>query len=184
MITGAGKHTFPSRTRPLRPQPPMVVQPRCCARVGCRRVYVPDWPKADQGRFRLRGSDVRGEQVFARSCHGNRGRTRKSPEPDAPGIPRPSFVLNPPEIARTPGWRHMRRLPCVFAPSRGHHGCGVRNILAPGAHKNPEEGPRDFFTQSAYDSVVVMVPAAVTLAALLHIMRDAPQGFTWLQFHS
>ena len=41
VITGAGKHTFPSRTRPLRPQPPMVVQPRCCARVGCRRVYQP-----------------------------------------------------------------------------------------------------------------------------------------------
>ncbi len=34
MIIGEGKHTFPSRTRSLSPQPPMVVRPRCRARVG------------------------------------------------------------------------------------------------------------------------------------------------------
>ncbi len=34
MIIGEGKHTFPSRTRSLRTQPPMVVRPRCRARVG------------------------------------------------------------------------------------------------------------------------------------------------------
>ena len=35
MIIGERKHTFPSRTRSLSSQPPMVVRPRCCARVGC-----------------------------------------------------------------------------------------------------------------------------------------------------
>lgn len=54
MITGAGKHTFPSRTRSLRPQPPMVVPPRWGARVGCRRVYAPDFPKGNQGLFCVR----------------------------------------------------------------------------------------------------------------------------------
>ena len=41
VIMDAGKHTFPSRTRPLSPQSPMVVQPRCCARVGRRQVIDP-----------------------------------------------------------------------------------------------------------------------------------------------
>ena len=35
VIIGERKHTFPSRTRSLSSQPPMVVRPRCCARVGC-----------------------------------------------------------------------------------------------------------------------------------------------------
>ena len=35
MIIGERKHTFPSRTRSLSSQPPMVVRPRCRARVGC-----------------------------------------------------------------------------------------------------------------------------------------------------
>ena len=39
MIIGEGKHTFPSRTRSLSPQPPMVVPPRCGARVGRCQYY-------------------------------------------------------------------------------------------------------------------------------------------------
>ena len=35
VIIGERKHTFPSRTRSLSSQPPMVVRPRCRARVGC-----------------------------------------------------------------------------------------------------------------------------------------------------
>lgn len=39
MIIGEGKHTFPSRTRSLSPHPPMVVPPRCGARVGRCQYY-------------------------------------------------------------------------------------------------------------------------------------------------
>ena len=39
VIIGERKHTFPSRTRSLSSQPPMVVRPRCCARVGCCQYY-------------------------------------------------------------------------------------------------------------------------------------------------
>ena len=40
---GEGKHTFPSRTRSLSPQPPMVVPPRWGARVGYRQSYGPSF---------------------------------------------------------------------------------------------------------------------------------------------
>ena len=39
VITGEVKHTFPSRTRSLSPHPPMVVPPRCGARVGRCQYY-------------------------------------------------------------------------------------------------------------------------------------------------
>ena len=39
VIIGEGKHTFPSRTRSLSSQSPMVVRPRCRARVGSCQYY-------------------------------------------------------------------------------------------------------------------------------------------------
>ena len=41
VIKGERKHTFPSRTRSLSSQPPMVVRPRCRARVGRCQYYEP-----------------------------------------------------------------------------------------------------------------------------------------------
>ena len=45
MIIGERKHTFPSRTRSLSSQPPMVVRPRCRARVGCCQSNGAGYPK-------------------------------------------------------------------------------------------------------------------------------------------
>ena len=52
MIIGEGKHTFPFRTRSLSPQSPMVVPPRCGARVG-RCQYVGPGSKWIAGPLRL-----------------------------------------------------------------------------------------------------------------------------------
>ena len=51
VIIGEGKHTFPSRTRSLSPRSPMVVQPRCCVRVGRRQSCDPRLPKGGRGAF-------------------------------------------------------------------------------------------------------------------------------------
>ena len=45
VIIGERKHTFPSRTRSLSSQPPMVVRPRCRARVGCCQSNGAGYPK-------------------------------------------------------------------------------------------------------------------------------------------
>ena len=52
-----GKHTFPSRTRSLSPQSPMVVPPRCGVRVGYRQYYAPN-PRKWVRSFLLRASNT------------------------------------------------------------------------------------------------------------------------------
>ena len=54
MIIGERKHTFPSRTRSLSSQPPMVVRPRCRARVGCCQSNEPRCPKGCRGSLCMR----------------------------------------------------------------------------------------------------------------------------------
>ena len=54
MIIGERKHTFPSRTRSLSSQPPMVVRPRCRARVGCCQSYEAGYPKGCPASLVLR----------------------------------------------------------------------------------------------------------------------------------
>ena len=54
MIIGERKHTFPSRTRSLSSQPPMVVRPRCRARVGCCQSNGPRCPKGCRGSLCMR----------------------------------------------------------------------------------------------------------------------------------
>lgn len=49
MIIGERKHTFPSRTRSLSSQPPMVVRPRCRARVGRCQSNEPRCPRGCRG---------------------------------------------------------------------------------------------------------------------------------------
>ena len=61
----AGKHAFPSRTRPLRPQLPMVVPPRCGVRVGYCQVYAPN-PRKSVGGFFVDAVQVESSLVRVR----------------------------------------------------------------------------------------------------------------------
>ena len=54
VIIGERKHTFPSRTRSLSSQPPMVVRPRCRARVGCCQSNEPRCPNGCRGSLCMR----------------------------------------------------------------------------------------------------------------------------------
>lgn len=59
MIIGERKHTFPSRTRSLSSQPPMVVWPRCYARVGRCQYYEPRGSSWTPGLFRSFGAGAK-----------------------------------------------------------------------------------------------------------------------------
>ena len=56
VIIGERKHTFPSRTRSLSSQPPMVVRPRCRARVGCCQSNGAGYPRGCPAPLVLRVS--------------------------------------------------------------------------------------------------------------------------------
>ena len=156
VITGEVKHTFPSRTRSLSPQPPMVVQPRCCARVGRRQsIRSPRSSQRNEGFLRLGAPHARSPNEKLPPTQQARNLTRS--QHSRKKIPDPSIPPRRKKIPRTAIRKKTARI---------HEKNPRRNL--PSKRGNAPGGSRVFFSGFA---------RALHEGESFDFIRDAPCAF-------